>query len=187
MADPTDNGLAEIEHTPSREFLYEQGPEKPKWPECKWGHSAARDLRQLEVFFPTWHGEKNAALEKFGDDLSEAEFVALRLYTTIAFKVINNSLRNVVNQDAGGEQPKHPLPTTVKYIFEAIKQLRKVATEHPLANTRIDLWRGMRDLEVSSDFLSIGGTEVTLRSNQTYVVGALIAGSVRTHKSRSRL
>jgi len=85
--------------------------------------------------------------------LSEAHVLALRLYTTAAFQSLNNPLRNTTRTEA------HPLAVTVAFINEGIKRLRAIHADTRAGQQSMDLWRGMRDLKVSEDFLQHGGTE----------------------------
>ena len=48
--------------------------------------------------------------------LSKAHVAALRLFTTAAYKTINNPLRDA------GRTAEHPLPVTVYLLSEAIKR-----------------------------------------------------------------
>ena len=50
--------------------------------------------------------------------LSDAHVAALRLYTTAAFTSLNTPLREL------HRSAPHPFPSTIKFITEAIKQLR---------------------------------------------------------------
>ena len=65
-------------------------------------------------------------------ELSEAHIVALRLYSTAAFKCINAPLRDHTSTST------YPLAATVSYLSEGIKRLRAVDAE----NRPLDLWRG---------------------------------------------
>jgi hypothetical protein len=56
-------------------------------------------------------------------DLDKAEVVALRLYTTPAFRQINDPLRDQARISSG---TPHPLPVTVMLIARGIKKLRTV-------------------------------------------------------------
>ena len=86
--------------------------------------------------------------------LTEAHVLALRLYTSAAFKSINTPLR-----DRARTAP-HPFPVTVNLIAEGLKRLRTVAAAHEGAHTPKDLWRGMRNVTTTSDFIQEGGTEI---------------------------
>ena len=82
-------------------------------------------------------------------DLRPAHVLALRLYSSSVFKTINDSLRQGCSTDR-----KHPYPTTVVYLVDAIKKLRAAPGGHPPV-----LWRGMRGLDVDHEFMTRGGTE----------------------------
>eukprot|EP00908_Phaeocystis_cordata_P009452 Transcript_20232.p1 GENE.Transcript_20232~~Transcript_20232.p1 ORF type:complete len:815 (+),score=48.90 Transcript_20232:128-2572(+) len=94
-------------------------------------------------------------------NLLEAHVLALRLYTTAAFRSINTPLRK-------GQRP-HPLPITVAFISDGVRRLRAVASAAHDADQPQDFWRGMRDLNVGGSerdedgvpdgFLAQGGTE----------------------------
>lgn len=86
-------------------------------------------------------------------DLSPAHVLALRLYSTAAYRSINNPLRDEAR--AG----PHPLAVTVAFINEGLKRLRAVSARADDAYRSIDLWRGMRDLHVTDEFMARGGTE----------------------------
>eukprot|EP00962_Isochrysis_galbana_P026866 scaffold8381_cov51-Isochrysis_galbana.AAC.1 len=68
--------------------------------------------------------------------LEEAHVVALRLYSTSAFVVLNLPMRNLkMRTDSRGfrvprEPPQlaapHPLPVTMAFIYEGLKRLRAV-------------------------------------------------------------
>ena len=83
--------------------------------------------------------------------LKEYHVLALRLYTTTSYSQVNNPLR-------GRERP-HPFAATTHFISEGIKKLRAVAAERPDAHTEMTFWRGMRNLQVSMEFMAQGGTE----------------------------
>ena len=86
--------------------------------------------------------------------LKTAEVLALRLYTTAAFKSLNNPLR-----DTSEDRPPHPFPCTVNYIRDAIGKLRAVEAANGDLGM-VDLWRGMKNVKALSDFLEHGGTEL---------------------------
>lgn len=85
--------------------------------------------------------------------LTRAHVVALRIYSTAAFKLINDPLR-----ERWCERP-HPLPVTVYFLTHAISKLRTVDAEHETASQAVDLWRGVKDRKVSSDFATKGGSD----------------------------
>ena len=95
-------------------------------------------------------------------ELSEAHVIALRYYTAHAFKYLNNPLRRVSEfYDKG---VPHPLPVIIAYIADGIKKLRAVQSDRPNS-----LWRGMKNLRVSDEFMAMrrGGTELALMSTTT--------------------
>ncbi|GBG30847.1 Ecto-ADP-ribosyltransferase 5 [Hondaea fermentalgiana] len=94
-------------------------------------------------------------------NLEKAHVVALRLYTTAAFKYINMPLR-----DQEDKEP-HPLPVTVALITEAIKRLR--AEYDSSEGTETVLWRGVKNTRIASEFVDqkMGGTELGLMSTST--------------------
>ena len=87
--------------------------------------------------------------------LTTAEVAAIRLYTTAAYKLINEGLRE--GDDAA---PRHPLPVTVQCLDSGLKKLREKQRRDPQANREVELWRGIRDTKVPLDFLRGGGTEL---------------------------
>ncbi|KAL1505011.1 hypothetical protein AB1Y20_008774 [Prymnesium parvum] len=92
--------------------------------------------------------------------LEPAHVVALRFYTTHAFKYMNGPLRS---QDFGQGKRPHPLPITMAFLSEAIKKLRAVHATRPEATKELCLWRGMRNLQLAGEFIDElrGGTEVS--------------------------
>ena len=103
--------------------------------------------------------------------LKEAEVAALRLYTTIAFKAINDNLRD---QERIASGKPHPLPVTTYLIVEAIKKLRTVgADDGSEAVETVVLYRGMRDLVAGDKFIKMGGTELAPMSTTTDVKTAV--------------
>jgi len=89
--------------------------------------------------------------------LRREQVLALRLYTTIAFKSINIPLRD---QSRETEGRAHPLPVTVTQIEKAVLQLRKVEGNASTAHDSVDLYRGLAGRSISSEFLARGGTEL---------------------------
>jgi hypothetical protein len=95
-----------------------------------------------------------------GAKLGEAEVFALRLYTTFAFRHLNNPLRDD-NRYARGAPV--PLPATTKWAASALRKLRAVNVEHD----ETVLWRGMRSRYVGEAFMRQGGTELAFMSTTT--------------------
>jgi hypothetical protein len=110
------------------------------------------------------HGRCSMTLSNFMSDpkvaaagLSEAEVVAMRLYTTIAFLFMNGPLRDD-NRHRRGEPC--PLPVTTYFAWNGVKKLRAL---HVGSGETI-LWRGMRNREVANCFMQQGGTELAFMS-----------------------
>jgi len=82
-------------------------------------------------------------------ELSAAQVLALRLYSSSVYRTINCALR-----DGCSAARPHPFPALVAHLAEAIKQLRSVGATPPC------LWRGVRDFEAGDEFLQRGGTEM---------------------------
>jgi hypothetical protein len=97
--------------------------------------------------------------------LEEPHVVALRAYTTAAFKVLNEPMRDLERTDP------HPFPVTIAFLREAIGKLRAVGAQEDTQSgktvTTLDLWRGMRDTEVTDSFMQHGGTELAPMSTTT--------------------
>jgi len=119
--------------------------------------------------------------------LDKAQVVALRLYTTAAYKFINDPLRS-------DQKTPHPLPATVLFLSEGLKKLRvrraeAVAKESKsegsggsgsLLSSGGSLWRGIKDLSVDGEFMKNcqGGTELAPMSTTTDIaVAAMYAVS----------
>jgi hypothetical protein len=114
--------------------------------------------------------------------LSEAEVVAMRLYTTIAFKFMNYPLRD---KDRYIRNEECPLPVTTAFALDGVKKMRQLHTKKKTKGTAnnttekkpdevsipVDqqnvLWRGMSNLEVSKEFMVHGGTELAFMSTTT--------------------
>jgi hypothetical protein len=82
--------------------------------------------------------------------------LALRLYTTNVFDSINKPLRS---KETGPENP-HKLPVTVALLEDAVKKLRVVESEAESSNEAVDLYRGMKGVQVPPEFVEKGGTEL---------------------------
>lgn len=93
--------------------------------------------------------------------LSEAEVVALRIYTTFVYKYMNNPLRD----DARYAKEKPcSLPVTTYFAVQGIKKLRGLRAE---SGEKLVLWRGMRNVKITDGFLRNGGTELAFMSTTT--------------------
>ena len=89
------------------------------------------------------------------------EVVALRLYTTSVYKYMNNPLRD---DSLRGRDEKCPLAVTTQFAVEGIKKLRALHKAEGEENRQIVLWRGMRNIETTEEFLKEGGTELAFMS-----------------------
>lgn len=90
--------------------------------------------------------------------LSLAETAALRIYTTAAYRLINEPLRKK-------ERP-HPLPLTVTLIHSGVRKLRIVDANNPAEKNRAyELYRGVRDRKLAENFS--GGGELAPMSTTT--------------------
>jgi hypothetical protein len=114
-------------------------------------------------------------------ELQEAEVVALRLYTTSAFKQINKPLRD---QDRINNGTAHPLPVTVTLISRGIKKLRVIDAENEEAVKSMVLWRGMCNVRPSDNFAVKGGTELAPMST-TKDIQTAVAYSVTRESGAS--
>jgi len=110
--------------------------------------------------------------------LTEAEVAVLRLYTTSAFKQINDPLRDETRKQQG---IPHPLPYTVMLIGQGIKRLRKIGLEDGSAQKSQVLWRGMKNLRPTDKFAQEGGTEVSLGIVRQICMHLLPCSTFNTH------
>ena len=96
--------------------------------------------------------------------LTEAELAALRLYTTAVFRYINKPLRD----DKRFEQKEAcPLPVTTFFAKEGCKKLRALSLKEKGdkgVGKPVVLWRGMRSMKATEEFMSEGGTELAFMS-----------------------
>ena len=92
--------------------------------------------------------------------LETEEVVALRLYTTCAYILMNNPLRD---DDRHNRRIPCPLPVTTHFAAIGIKKLRKLN----VSAGAMTMWRGMRNIEVADNFMTEGGTELAFMSTTT--------------------
>lgn len=107
-------------------------------------------------------------------NLTEAEFVAVRFYTSPSFWRINGPLRR-------GE--KHLWPMVVYFLFQGIKKLRAVQAvlDPELFASETILWRGMKNMALDiAEFKAIGGTELAPMSTTS-------SEDVAKHYSQSKV
>jgi len=92
--------------------------------------------------------------------LERVHVVALRVYSTAAYKSLNAPLRESQRLEP------HRFPATIFYIDEGIRKLRVNELRQAEAsggnrhNEPLDLWRGLRDRRVPSELMERGGTEI---------------------------
>ena len=109
-------------------------------------------------------GRKSVLLADFLEDpkfseagLFPAELVAMRLYTTVAYKFMNNPLRD---GERYNKRVMCQLPVTTHVASSGIKKLRALCVDVGEKT----LWRGMRNTDVADDFMNQGGTELAFMS-----------------------
>jgi hypothetical protein len=89
--------------------------------------------------------------------LKQPEVVALRLYTTAAFRFMNGPLRDDMRHEDGRACP---LPVTTCFAVEGIKKLRAHNLKEGAAADSQTFWRGMRNLRYDSVIAEV----ISLRS-----------------------
>ena len=113
-------------------------------------------------------------------NLHAAHVLALRLYTTMAFEAINAPLRKLNGERNRCSKP-HPFPNTVRLIRDAIRQLRTnnaPAQGDLTSGRRTTLYRGLKDMRLSDDFLQRGGSELgTMSTTPSLKVALTYAAS----------
>ena len=125
-------------------------------------------------------GDFVADEEARGADLHPPHVLALRLYTTAAFISINAPLRQLSDEGDRCAQP-HPFPNTVRFMRDAIRQLRgQTMRKNNVTSGNLDaagtqqfLYRGFKDVKPSADFLKRGGSELATMSTTTSLEVAL--------------
>jgi hypothetical protein len=98
--------------------------------------------------------------------LDPTHVAALRIYSTAAFALINEPMRDIRRRERGAP---HPLPLTTSFLRDGVSKLRSVGAHSQQANTVIDLWRGLRNVEVLKAFMNEGGTELAPMSTTSDV------------------
>ena len=100
-------------------------------------------------------------------ELSPAHVAAIRIYTTAAYKVINGPFRKRrVGQ-------VHPFPVTVAFLGDGLAKLRASEGGGPDGHTQIDLWRGLKNVVTTDEFMKHGGTELAPMSSTSDLKVAL--------------
>jgi hypothetical protein len=113
-------------------------------------------------------------------ELEEAHVLALRLYTTRAYLLINIPLRD--GRHKKGEA--HPLPVTVAFLAEAIRRLRAIGAKQANAHSPVILYRGLKikNSTVPPAFFKEGGTEYAPMST-TNDLSVAVQYSLNTSRS----
>jgi len=116
-------------------------------------------------------------------NLEPAHVLALRLYSTAAYKSINAPLRAVRSgtRELGAERSEpHPLAITVAFVDEGVRRLRAVGANSSGAVAQSDLWRGMRNAKIPAQFAQLGGTELAPMSTTSDLSVALEYSASKT-------
>jgi serine/threonine protein kinase len=100
-------------------------------------------------------------------ELTKAELVALRFYTSHSYESINVPMRDMLRVGP------HPLPGFVTNIQEGLKKLRRLGADDALSKQTVVLWRGMSAMKFSEEFSTQGGTELAPMSTTTDVSVAI--------------
>ena len=91
--------------------------------------------------------------------LERHHVLALRLYTTSTFRSINNPMRQ------SPPTLPHPFAATLYYISDALSKLREVqGKDAAMRNETLVFWRGMKDLQITNEFIRTGGSEMACMS-----------------------
>ena len=96
--------------------------------------------------------------------LTEAEVLALRIYTTLVYKDINNPLRDDARY---ARHVSVPLQLISHLADAAIRKLRALRANLPANEAAGTLWRGMRNVRATTEFMTKGGTELAFMSTTT--------------------
>ena len=140
--------------------------------EDDWG---IRDEGHHGMDLESFYQHKNARTA----GLTMGHVLALRLYTCRVYLSLNNPLRKFKRNQNGtliyplSMEAPHRLPITIAFIDDGIRKLRAVeAVESERKGTgprQVILWRGMKDIKTSDEFLRNGGVEVAPMST-TYTL-----------------
>eukprot|EP00802_Teleaulax_amphioxeia_P004400 Tamp_04404.p1 GENE.Tamp_04404~~Tamp_04404.p1 ORF type:complete len:613 (+),score=161.16 Tamp_04404:883-2721(+) len=136
------------------EYIVNQESSEQEYPQGT--RDKGRAGRRLDDFLKTLQAKEA--------DLKRAEVAALRLYTSPAFSRINGPLRNL---ERFREKRPHPLAVTVSFIVRGIKKLRRVDASAAAAIQSLVLWRGVKNVRITKQFLEKGGTELGALSTTT--------------------
>ena len=93
--------------------------------------------------------------------LKDAHVFSLRVYSTSVYKYMNAPLRDDRRYD---KREKVPLPSLTYYADEGIRKYRAVRARVSGDQRNVVLWRGMRNVKVTDEFMRLGGTELAFMS-----------------------
>ena len=99
--------------------------------------------------------------------LTKEQVLALRVYTTAAYESLNSPLR-----DRERKEP-HGFPLTLTLLKEAIGKLRALEAPSATVEQAYDLFRGMRNVVATEDFIVEGGTDLAPMSTTSDFAVAL--------------
>ena len=118
------------------------------------GHSSVtRDKDRQGMLLADFVKDERAVKAK----LMDTHVAALRIYSSNAYRQINDPLRK-------GTKP-HPCAATTYFIHEAIGRLRAVHANEA-TETKV-FWRGMKNLKLTDNFRTNGGTELPCMSTSS--------------------
>jgi hypothetical protein len=150
------------------EYILDQ-PAKEEEERSNDGHNTAtRDKGHTGMYLKDFLAFGDAVTAK----LEEADIAALRIYTSQAFRCINDPLRS-------GEKP-HPFAATTLFLSKGLKKLRSVNATNTRVQKEEVFWRGMKNLELTEDFKKLGGTELGCMSTSTSM--DIVAGYAKSEQ-----
>jgi hypothetical protein len=111
------------------------------------------------TYFATHPNARDAVLD-------EGEVHSLRIYTTFAYKNMDNPLRD---DERYARRTPVPLPVVSSMANNAIRKLLSVRVRPGAgsAEKNVVVWRGMRNVRVSEEFMRGGGMELAFMSTST--------------------
>ena len=154
--------VAEDSYECMKYILYEEAGSSPKiFPNSPYPRDCDADGVLPDRKLPNGRGMR---LRDFVDceasqqaGLTIEQVAALRIYTTAAFRSINDPLRDTARRE---RNEPHPLPLTCSLVDKAVGKLRAIGAYSEHASDAIDLWRGLRNVKVPDAFRTRGGTEL---------------------------
>ena len=137
-------------------IMHEAAVEKKEWNGIRDHGRAGRRLKDFMAL--------KQAVEA---QLTEAELVALRFYTSHSFNALNIAMRD------SGRQGPHPLPGIMMNLQRGLKKLRALGSDDASSKQTVVLWRGMSYMQLTQQFNAEGGTELAPMSTTTDVSVAI--------------